>query len=134
MKLSAKAITTFNGVNSFNYGNQWSIRSGEPNTLYFQVVDLDQDKLRYLVGQGVGNTPANIDVTFPSIDDDAVITVAAVQIDAADTSLWKIDLTDVQVPASGNVLFAITEGAKTRRFSALAFISVENTAGAGDCC
>lgn len=133
MKLSAKAIITFNSVNSFKHGNQWGIRAGEENTLYFQIVDLDQDSLRYLVGQGVGNTPASITVTFPSIDDDGVIEVAAAQVDAADTSLWKIDLTDEQIPASGNVLFAITEGTKTRRFSALAFVSVEGVDGSGDC-
>lgn len=135
MKLSAKAIVTYNTVNSFSFGNQWSIRAGEANTLYFQIIDLDQDSLRYLVGYGVNNQPASINVTFPSVDDDAVITVAATQVDAADTSLWQIDLTDTQVPHSGNVIFAITEGTKTRRFSALQFLTVDQVGGlGGDCC
>lgn len=131
MKLSAKAITTYNTVNSFNYGNQWAIRGGEENTLYFQLVDLDQASLRYLAGV---TAAVSINVSFPSVDDDAVITVAATQVDVNDKSIWKIDLTDAQRPSSGNVVFAITEGTKTKRFSALAFILVEGTGSEGECC
>lgn len=135
MKLSAKAIKTYNTVNSFSFGNQWSIRAGETNTLYFQIIDKDQDDLRYLLGIGLDNTPASISVTFPSVDDDAVITVDATQVDANDASLWKIELTEDQVPSSGNVNFAITEGAKTKRFTALQFMTVESVGGMnGDCC
>lgn len=134
MKLSAKAITTYNHVNSFNFGNQWSIRSGEANTLYFQIVDLDQASLRYIVGVGLTSpTVPSIAVTFPSIDDDDIIVVTATQVDPLDGSLWKIDLLADQVPSSGNVFFAITEGPKTRRFSMLNFIIVES-ATAGECC
>lgn len=129
MKLSAKPITTFNTVNSFNYGNQWAIRGGEENTLYFQLVDLDQASLRYMAGIGVSNQPASINVSFPSVDDDAIITVAATQVDASDASIWKITLTSLQKPISGNVNFAITEGAKIKRFSAMAFITVESVTG-----
>jgi hypothetical protein len=133
MKLSAKAIITFNGINSFVHGNQWSIRANEPNTLYFQIVDIDQANLRYILGVGGGNQPASINVTFPSLDDTNVITKAAQLVDAADGSIWKIDLASNEVPSSGNVIFALTEGSKTKRFNVLNFISVEYPESQGDC-
>lgn len=134
MKLYAKAITTYNNVNSFKTGNQWAIRAGEENTLYFQLIDQDQDNLRYITGADVSHSPASMVVTFPALDDDAVITATATIVDVNDTSLWKVVLSDVQVPSSGNVSFALTEGTKTKRFSALQFLTVERVAQAGDCC
>jgi hypothetical protein len=128
MRLSAKAITTFNGINSFVLGTQWQIRAGEPNTLYFQLVDLDQANLRYIPNAG-----ATMVVTFPSIDDSAVINVNASQVDAADGSLWSVNLTALQAPFSGNVVFALTEGSVTRRFSVLNAISVEYPTNNGSC-
>jgi hypothetical protein len=132
MRLYAKAITTFNTSNSFKLGNQWTIRSDEPNTLYFQLVDLDQDSLRYIAGIGGSNQPVEVKATFPSIDDDAEI-IKTATVDANDASIWKIELADDEVPASGNVIFSVKEGTTTRRFSALAFIAVENTDNQGDC-
>lgn len=134
MKLISKAITAYNNVNSFKYGNQWSIRSGEENTLYFQIVDLDQESIRYMVGIGlIFPVVPSIAVTFPSVDDALVITVAATQVDPTDASIWKVNLLSTQFPMSGNVMFAITEGSKIKRFSALSFISVENVNGPGEC-
>lgn len=127
MRLYAKAIIAYNTINSFKYGNQWTIRSEEPNTLYFQIVDLDQDSLRYIGSNAI------VTVTFPSIDDDAEIEVTASLVNAADGSLFKIELTDEQTPASGNVRFAVEEGSITRRFTALAMMSVETTNENGSC-
>lgn len=132
MRLSAKIIQDFASINGFTFGDEWQIRAGEPNTLYFQVVDLDKDSLRYLTGLN-GNTPVAINVTFPSIDDSAVITVAAVQVDSADSSVWKVSLTSAQTPFSGNVVFSVTEGANTRKFSILNGISVEYPGQDGSC-
>lgn len=89
MRLYAIPIVNYNNINSFSYGNQWTIRAGDVNTtLYFQIVDLDKGPqasingpiafgptnvlqlsngwLRYLVGIGSTNQPAGITVTFPS--------------------------------------------------------------------
>jgi hypothetical protein len=133
MRLSAKVIKNYASVNQFDYANQWAIRAGEPNTLYFQLVDLDKDSLRYIAGIGGVNQPVSINVTFPSIDDAAVLTIAAVAVDAADGSLWKVDLSSTQIPASGNVIFAVTEGAATRKFSALNLMVVEYPGNDGSC-
>lgn len=156
MRLSARPLLNYANVNSFSYGNQWIIRAGDPNTLYFQVVDLDQGPasvvggpnpifgfqgsaalsgnigLRYMVGVGVSNQPAGITVTFPSLDDTQVINVLAVQ-DPNDASIWSVTLGQNQKPNSGNIMFAVAEGSSIRRFSALNLISVEYPQNDGSC-
>lgn len=92
MRLSARAIINYANINSFAYANQWIVRQGDTNQLYFQIIDLDQqpnpsfvgqnaivgfplaivgnnvtaNALRYLVGVGTNNLPDSITVTFPS--------------------------------------------------------------------
>jgi hypothetical protein len=144
--LSAKPIITYANVNNYVFGNQWIVRAGDPLTLYFQIVDVDQAingngqgfgifsgitpvgttaGLRYLLGIGSSNQPYGIAVTFPSIDSSRVLTVNAVQADANDSSIWKVSLAPNQNVAGGDVLFALTEGSTTRRFSVLNMLSVE---------
>lgn len=155
MRLSARPLLNYANVNNFSYGNQWIIRAGDPNTLYFQVVDLDQGPsnvigqpnpffgqggnlssnsgLRYMVG--VGLTPpatASVTVTFPSLDDTTVITATAVQ-DPNDKSIWSVTLGPNQRPASGNLQFAVAEGNSIRRFSALNVLGVEDPQNDGSC-
>lgn len=147
MRLSARPIVNWANVNSFSYANQWIVRAGDPNTLYFQIVDLDQGPasviggpnpfgfqssptlsgnvgLRYMVGVGSGNQPVQLQITFPSIDDTQAITVAAVQ-ETDDKSIFKVVLGPNQKPNSGNVQFAIQEGNTIRRFSVLNLVGVE---------
>lgn len=150
MRLSANPIINFYGVNAFSYITQWTVRAGDPNTLYFQVVDLDQSiignisgaalvggffnipsgvaftpGLRYMVGAGLSNQPASIQVVFPSIDNAKVINATAVQADPDDKSIWKVTIPPSQSPNSGNVQFTIFEGTSIRRFSVVNLISVE---------
>lgn len=125
MRLSAVPLINFSSVNGFDTANEWTIRSGEPNTLYFQLVDLDKDGLRYIAGIGSANQPASIAVTFPSIDSAKVLNLNATVANAADGSIWQVAIPSNQSPFSGNVWFAITEGTVTRRFNVLNMISVE---------
>lgn len=120
-RISAKPIVNFANINQFSFGNQWAIRAGDPNTLYFQLIDLDQNELRYLVGV---SQVSGITVTFPSIDDSLVINATAVQ-DTNDKSVWAVTLAPNQLPGSGNVKFAVVEGSNTRRFNVLNMLSVE---------
>lgn len=146
MRLSARAIINYNSVNSFTYTTQWNVRAGDPLTLYFQLIDLDQNAsinfpgsgilgftgaasgnypgLRYLAGVGGLNTPASVVVTFPSLDNAKVITATATQ-DPNDSSIWSVSLSALQIPGTGNVVFAVTEGSKTRNFSVMGLMSVE---------
>ncbi len=146
MHLSAKAVANFFNVNMYSFGNEWTVNAGDPLTLYFQILDTDQAingngqgygifsgitpvgttaGVRYLLGVGSANQPYGIMVTFPSIDNTAVIQVAAVQADPNDSSIWKVSLAPSQIPASGNVQFTIYEGSTIRRFSVLNMLGVE---------
>jgi hypothetical protein len=129
MKLSAKVVKNYANLNSFDFGNQWEIRAEEPNTLYFQLVDLDRNSLRYIP---IGTT-IEVNVLFPSIDDAADMTIAATLVDAADGSLWKIDLDADEIPASGNVVVELTIDGVTRRFGLLNGITVEYPGNDGSC-
>jgi hypothetical protein len=154
MRLSAVPIVNFSNINNFSYSNQWAIRAKEPNTLYFQIVDLDQGPanvigtlvygwtvsstlagnvgLRYMVGVGAPNQPSNVIATFPSINEHQVIQSVAIQ-DSDDKSIWKVSLSSGQTPNSGDVIFSITEGNVTRRFSVLEMLSVEHPQDDGEC-
>lgn len=126
MRLSAVPLVNYSNTNSFMGANEWIIRAGDPNKLYFQLIDLDScgGKLRYMTGVDVSNQPVVVTVTFPSIDDEQVITVDGT-VDPNDASVFSIDLTNLQIPAGGNVTFSITEGTATRQFTVINMISVE---------
>lgn len=137
MRLSAKPIVNYGNINNFDYGNQWTIRAGDPNTLYFQLVDLDKTDntlckapLRYMPQPT--SPPATLNVIFPSIDDAVDLTVAASQV-SGDASLWKVDLTPSQVPGTGSVQFALTVDGAVRRFSVSQMMSVEYPDSDGSC-
>jgi hypothetical protein len=121
MRLSAKIIKNYVNVNSFDYDSQWNVRAGEANQLYFQLVDLDNDGLRYMPA----GTPVGVSVTFPNLDTSLVVTAIATKPSALDPSIWMVSLSSTQVPSTGNVKFEFTEATTIRRFSVLQGISVE---------
>ena len=41
MRLTSVAIINFCSINDFQESSQWTIRASDPNTLYFQLFDLD---------------------------------------------------------------------------------------------
>lgn len=131
MRLSAIPIINWNNINNFCTANQWTIRNGEQNTLYFQLVDLDQSPCckngcpsRYVAGVGVPNQPASIIVTFPSIDCTQAIQITATQ-DTSDGSIWSVNLSSSQNPFGGSVQFSLTQGTTVRSFSVLNMLGVE---------
>jgi hypothetical protein len=154
MRLSAKPIVTFGNINNYVFGNQWTIRAGDPNTLYFQILDIDQAVsgngqgsgvfsgisavgttagLRYLLGIGAPNQPYGVEVTFMSIDSSKKIVATAVQADANDSSIWKVSILSTQIPGGGNVQFAVQEGTSIRRFSVTGMLGVEFPTNEGSC-
>lgn len=150
MRLSAQLIVNYANVNQFSYDEQWIVRSGDPNTLYFQIVDLDQNinnangsnrqnsngpssSLRYMVGCGSANMPASVQVTFCSIDDSKTLTVVATQPDDCDGSIWAVTLSGTQAVNSGNVFFTVKEGNVTRSFKLTNALAVEFTTTCGSC-
>lgn len=133
MRLSVLPISTYAQINIFDYAVQWKIRAGDNNTLIFQVIDLDQDKIRYMVGAPSDLQPAAINVTFPSLDDCKVIVAPATQVDPNDKSIWSVTLSSIQTPASGNVQFQINENGTIRRFQVKNLIQVEYSSNDGAC-
>lgn len=128
MLLSAKILKSVCGVNMFGYATNWTIRANEPNSLYFQLVDLDQAGIRYMPAAG-----SSINVTFPALPSASAIVVAASQPFPLDPSIWEVDLTNLQVPGSGNVIFSLTENSTVRTFSVMNAISVEYPGQDGSC-
>ena len=112
MRLSAKTLKNFQNINSFDYSSEWQIRLDEANTLYFQLVDLDQEGLRY-IPTGLA---LSVQVIFPAVDSANVITKTATSVSPLDLSLWSVSLLETEKPSSGNVQFVITEGGVTKRF------------------
>lgn len=121
MRLSAQILKNFQNVNSFQKASEWTIRLDEPNTLYFQLVDLDQDGLRYIP---TGTNPS-VQVVFPAVNPNNVITKTAIAVSTLDGSLWKVDLLSTEKPSSGNVQFILTEGGVVRRFVVMQGLIVE---------
>lgn len=154
MRLSAKPIINWCDVNMYSFGDQWTVRSGDQLTLYFQIIDTDQAiqgnnqgigffsgitpigttaGLRYLVGIGSNNQPYTVKVTFPSIDINGVVTYTAVQADSNDSSIWKISIPSSQAISGGNVQFAVYEGTTIKRFSVINMLGVEYPLSNGSC-
>lgn len=157
MRLSANLIVNYANTNQFSYAQQWMIRAGDPNTLYFQIVDLDQGApigvanslagspyggtyasgsttgLRYMVGCGSGDTPYSVQVKFCSIDDTKTLVVQAVQASDCDSSIWSVSLSGTQIVAAGNIYIAVTEGNATRTFKLMNALSVEYNSTCGSC-
>jgi hypothetical protein len=121
VRLSAQILKNFQNVNSFQKASEWTIRLDEPNTLYFQLVDLDQDGLRYIP---TGASPS-VQVVFPAVNPNNVITKTATAVSTLDGSLWKVDLLSTEKPSSGNVQFILTEGGVVRRFVVMQGLIVE---------
>lgn len=112
MRLSVRVIKNYQNINSFDYGTEWNIREGEANQLYYKLVDLDQDNLRYIP---TGSSPS-MQVIFPALDSNNTITKVATQVSALDGSIWTVSLSATEIPSSGNVQFTITENSITKRF------------------
>lgn len=124
-RLSAKPIVNFQNTNSFKFANQWAVSAGNSNTLYFQLVDLDQCGLRYIAGECVNGVPAAMRVTFPSCDNAQAFTLVASQ-NSCDGSIWSITIPSTSTPHSGNVLFQLFEGNNIQSFTVIQMIVVQN--------
>ena len=150
MRLTSQPIINFCDINDFQTGSQWTIRATDPQTLYFQLFDLDNmsqppyvalnsgffnaaiqtSPQRYIAGVGVDNQPFSMTVTFPSLDPTKTFTFAATP-DPNDASVWSIDLpgysSSAVAPASGNVMFSLTQGTKTVTWTVVNMVAVEMT-------
>lgn len=123
MRLSAKMLKNVSSVNHFEYSSTSFLSEGGTNDIYFQLVDLDKVYYPAVDTSALPNNPvrympitgATVGVIFDSLFDDAEITLAASQPFAQDPSIWKVTLAADEIPASGNFIFSLTEGASVKR-------------------
>src|ERR1019366_9475155 len=138
MRLTSTAIINFSTINDFQEARQWTIRASDPNTLYYQLFDLDNMTTasspylplnggffnaaipsypqRFIPGVGTSNQPFSMTVTCPSLTVGKTITVIATP-NPNDASVWSINLpgytNTALAPSSGNVIFNLTQGINT---------------------
>lgn len=150
MRLTSQPIINFSNINDFQTASQWTIRATDPQTLYFELFDLDNvDSIpysapfnggffglnqtmpqRFIAGVGVSNQPVVMNVTFPSLNVGNTLTFTATQ-DPNDGSVFSISLpgyTNIgYAPSSGNVIFSLTMGINTYTWVVTNMIAVEMT-------
>ena len=150
MRLTSQSIINFSTINDFQEASQWTIRATDPNTLYYQLFDLDNTNTspyaplnsgffnaaiqtvpqRYVVGVGTSNQPFSMTVTFPSLDPTHALTFNATP-NPNDASVWSITLPGYAnaavAPASGNVIFSLTQGIQTWTWTVINMVAVEMT-------
>jgi hypothetical protein len=119
VKLNIKTLKNFSSINNFDYSSEWSIRQEDEITLYFQLVDSDQDGLRYLPT----DASYSVSVTFPSSS--SPTTKIASQVSTLDRSIWSIQINSTDKIYSGNFNVTFIEGSVTKKFSVLQGIVVE---------
>lgn len=149
-RLTSQPIKNFSNINDFQEASQWTIRASDPQTLYFQLFDLDNVNTspfaalnsgffnaaiqsapqRYIAGVGVSNQPVVMKVTFPSLNAGNTFTFTATQ-DPNDGSVFSINLpgyaNTAYAPSSGNVMFSLTQGTTTWTWTVINMLAVEMT-------
>jgi hypothetical protein len=121
VKLNIKTIKNFSSINNFDYSSEWSIRQEDEITLYFQLVDADQDNLRYLPT----DSSYSVSVIFPTPSSASPITKVATQVSSLDRSIWSVQINSTDKINSGNFNVTFVEGSNTKKFSVLQGIVVE---------
>jgi hypothetical protein len=133
MRLNAKMLKNVSNVNHWEYAEAAFVQEGQANSFYIQLVDLDKihpgEKskilpdfpLRYMSQAAV----FSVEVVFLDVNPDNQFTVTATQPFADDKSIFRIDLTEEQVPNSGNLQVNLTEDGVTKRFLVKGGIKVE---------
>lgn len=112
MHLSAHILENVANVNNYDVVNQATLFEGQANSLYFQIVNKSKDEIRYLSQ----TTSLAVSLVFPSIDDAEEFEVAAAMPFSDDKSIWKVDLSSSQLPASGAFFLKIIENGVERQF------------------
>lgn len=132
MRLSARPLKNVHSLNSFSYANQLFVSAeageAEATDLFVQIVDLDQEGIRYMPSSG-----AVLTAIFPALDDEDNVSRIAVQPFPQDPSIWRIPMLAGDMVSGGNMIFAITEGGVTKKFVVQNALVVEQI-GQGGCC
>jgi hypothetical protein len=110
MRIGARILRAVNGVNSYEYAQEFEHNELSQNTLYIQLVNLDHN--RDGEPHGIPYQPAagsTLSITLPSIDANAVVNLAASQPFSEDASIWSAAILDTHDFATGNLYMSLTE-------------------------
>lgn len=121
MRFSVKFLKNVANVNNFDFTDQWIISEGSKQELYFQLINKDKDNLRYITQA----MTFMVDVIFLDIELNDKIRVFATKPFADDKSIFKITLSENQVPNSGAVEFVLVENGISTKFKVDQAIVVE---------
>lgn len=131
MRLNARPLKNVIDVNHFQYANELYVGGyageSEAANIYVQLIDLDQDNLRYIPTAGTTLT-----VTFSALEDEDSLDLALSQPFAGDASIWVAAVPAGSNIRSGNLIFTMVEGGVTRTFVMKNGLVVE-FADAGGC-
>lgn len=114
MFLGVQMLKNVQSVNSFEQSAQVRLRQGNPSTIYFQLVDLEQvnkygEPLRYVPANG-----ATCTATISSINQAYVITRACSQPYSQDGSIWAMTILASDTVVTGNFQITLSEGSTVR--------------------
>jgi hypothetical protein len=121
VRLSIKPLKNFNNVNNFEQTTEWFVQAGTQKRLYFQLVDLDRDELRYIPTED----PVTLTIHFPAIIPTQVLNKTATKFSELDRSIWYVDILATDVIFSGSIRLTLNENGKISKFSALDVVMVE---------
>jgi hypothetical protein len=115
MRLGLKMLNSSSTLNSLSYLNQIQINPGDTAVVMFQLVDMDQNSLRY-----IPSSPFSITAKISSSNDDNILNKIPTQPFSQDSSIFQFALNTTETKQLGSVNLNITlsEGASVK--SALA--------------
>lgn len=116
MRLGIAMLNSNSTLNQLMYQNQLKINPGETATVYFQLVDLDQQSGNCPAPRYIPAAGATMSVNMYSLDQAKSITKVATNPFADDKSIWSFNLTaaDTQIAAGVNMKVTLTEGANIK--------------------
>lgn len=101
MNMSAQPLINYADVNHYQVATQWAMSAGNAASLYFQIIDLNQNSLR-IMGS------VQVTATFSAVDPTQVITKHCYEeITDQDSSIWYIPLLPTDNVNGGNVSFSV---------------------------
>jgi hypothetical protein len=130
VRLSLRMLDSVSGVNNFNYANSVGMTEGDSPTVYFQLVDLSQDRAdQGFVPAGRRYCPAagaTMTVNLLHVDDARKVVKTATQPFANDPSIWCFSLLPTDpVRGTVNVVVTLSEGLKQTKGVLQQALSVE---------
>jgi hypothetical protein len=128
MRIYIRPLKNVDNVNAFAYSSEFSVYDGQPNDLYFQIVDLDRgENFRYMPVAG-----SSASLSFLNIDSSKQFERSGSQPFPLDPSIWKVSTSASELMTSGNVVLNLTENGITRKYLVQSVIYTNST-NVGSC-